>query len=61
MRLSEAIEALLLATQANGRSSRTVEAYREKLLIEKASLSEWLEALEDLACIQAVQAAKAEE
>ncbi len=31
MRLSEAIEALLLATQANGRSSRTVEAYREKL------------------------------
>ncbi len=32
-----------------------------ELLIEKASLSEWLEALEDLACIQAVQAAKAEE
>ena len=31
MRLSEAIEALLLATQANGKSPETVKAYREKL------------------------------
>lgn len=31
MLLSEAIEALAIATRADGRSSRTVEAYREKL------------------------------
>ena len=31
MRLSEAIEALAIATRANGRSPRTVQAYREKL------------------------------
>jgi site-specific recombinase XerD len=31
MRLSEAIESLCLATRANGRSKRTVQAYREKL------------------------------
>lgn len=31
MRLSEAIEALLLATRANGKSPETVKAYREKL------------------------------
>lgn len=31
MLLSEAIEALLVATRANGRSRRTVAAYREKL------------------------------
>jgi len=31
MRLSEAIDALLIATRANGRSARTVKAYQEKL------------------------------
>jgi integrase/recombinase XerC len=31
MRLSEAIEALAIATRANGRSKATVHAYREKL------------------------------
>ncbi len=31
MKLSEAIEALCVATRANGRSPRTVDAYREKL------------------------------
>jgi len=31
MRLSEAIDALALATQANGKSPETVKAYREKL------------------------------
>lgn len=31
MRLTEAIDALLLATQANGKSPETVKAYREKL------------------------------
>jgi site-specific recombinase XerD len=31
MRLSEAIDTLCIATRANGRSSRTVQSYREKL------------------------------
>ena len=31
MRLSEAIEALAITTQAEGRSPRTVQSYREKL------------------------------
>lgn len=31
MRLSEAIEALAIATRANGRSPRTVDSYRQKL------------------------------
>jgi len=40
MRLSEAIQALLLATQANGRSPETVEAYREKLSYLLTSLGD---------------------